>query len=236
MGRLPPDKRNFKGFIMAIVLRYALPLFISLALPFGVNAKADESEVVKAAVEKNVKDILETFEATKATYETDRDGFYLEMERAISSIIDFRRIAARVMGKYGRKANKEQRDLFVENFKTSLFNTYSKAIVDQGSFQMRVVKAQINPRSDERASVDMEVVTSNGNAYPVTYSMYKNKEGRWYMENVIVFGINIGLAFRDKFETEMKTHKGNVEAVIANWTVDLDLKVPEGATDDLEEG
>ena len=220
---------------MASILRYTLPLLFSFALPFGVSAKADESEVVRAAVEKNVQDILETFEAKKATYETDPEGFYLEMERAVSSIIDFRRIAARVMGKYARKANKEQRNQFVENFKISLFNTYSKAIVDQGSFQMRVVKAQINPRSDERASVEMEVITSNGNAYPVTYSMYKNKDGEWYMENVIVFGINIGLAFRDKFDSEMKTQKGDVQAVIANWTVDLDLKVPE-AESEVEEG
>ena len=213
---------------MARMLRFTLPLILSLALPFSANAKADESELVKTTVEKNVKDILQTFEEQKPKYETDPDGFYMEMERAISSIIDFRRIAARVMGKYARKASKDQRNEFVESFKTSLFNTYTKAIVDQGSFKMRVVKSQINPRSDRRASVEMEVITSSGNIYPVTYSMYKNKEGRWYMENVIVFGINIGLAFRDKFDSEMKTRKGDIQAVIANWSVELEIDVPEG--------
>ena len=87
--------------------------------------------------------------------------------------------------------------------------------------------AQINSRSDERASVDMEVISQNGNIYPVTYSMYKNNEGQWMMENVIVFGINIGLAFRDKFEAEMRNQKGDIQAVIANWSVDLDIKVPD---------
>ena len=220
---------------MVSMLRYAFPVLLSFSLSFGVSAKAEEAEFVRTAVEKNVNDILKTFEEQKPRFETDPEGFYIEMERAISSIIDFRRIAARVMGKYARKASKDQRNQFVENFKTSLFNTYTKAIVDQGSFEMRVVKAQINPRSDERASVDMEVVTSNGNIYPVTYSMYKNKDGRWYMENVIVFGVNIGLAFRDKFESEMKTQKGDIEAVIANWTVDLELKASEGAAVSDEE-
>lgn len=213
---------------MVSMVRYALPLMFVFSLSFGVNAKADEAELVRSAVEKNVNDILKTFEEQKPLFETDPEAFYVEMERAISSIIDFRRIAARVMGKFARKASKDQRNQFVENFKASLFNTYTKAIVDQGSFEMRVVKAQINPRSAERASVDMEVVTSNGNIYPVTYSMYKNKDGRWYMENVIVFGVNIGLAFRDKFESEMKTKKGDIGAVIANWTVDLELKASEG--------
>lgn len=213
---------------MVSMVRYALPLMFAFSLSFGVNAKADEAELVRLAVEKNVNNILKTFEEQKPLFETDPEAFYVEMERAISSIIDFRRIAARVMGKFARKASKDQRNQFVENFKASLFNTYTKAIVDQGSFEMRVVKAQINPRSAERASVDMEVVTSNGNIYPVTYSMYKNKDGRWYMENVIVFGVNIGLAFRDKFESEMKTQKGDIGAVIANWTVDLELKASEG--------
>lgn len=212
---------------MARILRFTLPFILSLTLPFGASAKADESDQVKMTVEKNVKDILQTFEEQKPRFETDPDGFYVEMERAISSIIDFRRIAARVMGKYARKASKDQRNSFVESFKASLFSTYTKAIVDQGSFEMRVVKAQINPRSDKRASVEMEVITSNGNIYPVTYSMYKNKEGRWYMENVIVFGINIGLAFRDKFDSEMKSRKGDIQAVIANWSVDLEIDVEE---------
>lgn len=192
----------------------------------GAFAHADESDRVKEAVEKNVADILATFEAKKATFEADPDGFYDEMERAISTIIDFRRIAARVMGKYGRRANKEQRDVFVENFKASLFKTYTKAIIDQGSFEMRVVKAQINPRSDKRASVDMEVISSSGSSYPVTYSMYKTGDDQWLMENVIVFGINIGLAFRDKFETQMRAEKGDIAAVINNWTVDLKIDAP----------
>ena len=111
-------------------------------------------------------------------------------------------------------------------------DTTIKAIVDQGSFEMRVVKAQINPRSDKRASVEMEVITSNGNIYPVTYSMYKNAEGRWYMENVIVFGVNIGLALRDKFELEYRKNRGDIDAVIASWSVDLEL---EGAVEQAKE-
>ena len=132
------------------------------------------------------------------------------------------------MGKFAKKASKEQRNVFVDNFKISLFKTYTKAIIDQGSFNLRVVKAQINPRSKKRATVDMEVTTDSGNTYPVTYSMYKNKAGQWYMENVIVFGINIGLAFRDKFEAQMRASGGDVAKVIENWTVDLDINAPDG--------
>jgi len=202
-------------------------LFLGCGLLNSVFAAAEEADIVKQTVEENVAKIVSVYEERKPTYETDPEGFYVDMERAISAIIDFRRIAARVMGKYAKKASKAQRDEFVDNFKTSLFKTYTKTIIDQGSFEIKVVKATINTRSDRRAAVDMEFISDSGKAYPVTYSMYKNKSGQWMMENVIVFGINIGLAFKDKFEAQMREQKGDIQSVIANWTVDLDIEVPE---------
>lgn len=209
---------------MAIKLKC---LFAALVFWFSLVAYADDSEQVKSIVQKNVDSILQTFESEKASFETDPDGFYSKMERAVADIIDFRRIAARVMGKYGKRANKDQRDQFVDVFKSSLFRTYTATLVNSGSFEMKVVKAEINPRSDDRASVDMEVTSNSGNIYPVTYSMYRSKEGAWLMENVIVFGVNIGLAFRDKFENEMRSYDGNIDQVIANWTVDIKIESPE---------
>jgi len=37
------------------------------------------------------------------------------------------------------------------------------------------------------------------------------------MENVIVEGVNIGLAFRDRFSQEMEKNGGKVQAVINDW-------------------
>ena len=60
--------------------------------------------------------------------------------------------------------------------------------------------------------------------------MYRTDEGLWLMENVIVFGVNVGLAFRDRFETQMRATRGDVDAVIAGWNVKLDIENPEGAS------
>jgi phospholipid transport system substrate-binding protein len=37
------------------------------------------------------------------------------------------------------------------------------------------------------------------------------------MENVIVEGVNIGLAFRDRFTQEMEQERGEIQAVIDGW-------------------
>lgn len=206
----------------------ARSVLIVLSLACASIARADGAEDVRLVVEKNVSEIVSTFESKKPLFETEPDTFFNEMELALSKIVDFRRIAGRVMGKYARGASKDQRDQFVKVFKASLFDTYAKALVESGGFEIKVIKAQINPRSDDRATVDMDVTSASGSAYPVSYSMYRNKEGEWLMENVIVFGVNIGLAFRDKFETEMRSSKGSIDAVIAGWTVDIEIDQKEG--------
>ena len=52
----------------------------------------------------------------------------------------------------------------------------------------------------------------------MTYSMYRNSEGKWLMENVIVEGVNIGLAFRDRFSQEMEENRGQIQVVIDGWS------------------
>jgi len=139
------------------------------------------------------------------------------MDEELSDFVDFRRIAARVMGRYARQTTPEQRDDFVAKFKRSMFDSYAQALVSADDFEIRVKEAVINPQNDGRASVQMEVISASGNRYPVTYSMYRADEGRWMMENIIVEGVNIGLAFRDRFSQEMEQRRGKVQAVIDNW-------------------
>ena len=192
-----------------------------------VYAEANKADDVRKVVEENVAELLSEYERLKPTYEQDPEGFYASMDAALSKIVDFKRIAARVMGKYARKASKEQRGQFTQVFKDSLFDTYTKTLVESGSFQIKVTKAALNSRSDKRAKVDMDVISDSGNVYPVSYSMYQNKQGQWLMENVIVFGVNVGLAFRDKFEAQYRAEKGDIAAVIDGWTVDIELDAPE---------
>lgn len=211
---------------MSLIQRLFL---VFLMLP-GYALSADgtgQAEQVRLLVEDNVNELVAKFNEQRANYDTDPNLFFSNMDEALNKIVDFRRIAAKVMGKFARKADKDQRNRFVDVFKTSLYQTYTKTLIESGTFTIRVNKATLNSRSDKRASVDLDVISDNGTVYPVIYSMYKNKEDQWLLENVIVFGVNIGLAFRDRFETQMRANKNNVEAVIESWTVDLNIQAPE---------
>ena len=187
-------------------------------------AEVDQNEEVRLIVEKSVQDLLAKYLKELPLFETNPEGFLKEMDVVLSEIVDFRLIAARVMGKYGRKASKSQKKRFVDVFKKSLYSTYTKTLVESGVNKINVTKAKINSRSDKKATVDLDVISSNGTVFPVIYSMHKTKDEKWLLENVIVFGVNVGLAFRDRFELQYRKNKGDIDSVIDGWKVSLKIE------------
>lgn len=202
---------------MVLIRRGMLFMAFLMAAALVLPAHAGQEEDLVKYVDENTQRLVDKLNAEKGLYERDPEAFYISMDQELREFVDFRRIAARVMGRYARQTSPEQRDEFVEKFKRSLFDSYAQALVSANDFAIEVKDAEINPNNADRASVQMEVLTASGNRYPVTYSMYKNDEGRWMMENVIVEGINIGLAFRDRFAQEMEQNRGKVQSVIDSW-------------------
>jgi phospholipid transport system substrate-binding protein len=194
-------------------------VLVALMLMYvGAVHAADEASELRDYVNDSTQLLVEELNQNRGLYNTDPEAFYRNMDAALGDFVDFRRIAARVMGRYARQTTPEQRDEFVARFKRSLFDTYAKALVSEDNFEITVKSVAINPQNAERASVHMEVVTSTGNRHPVTYSMYKNKEARWMMENVSVEGINMGVIFRDRFAQEMEENRGQIQVVIDGWS------------------
>ncbi|MGM0952077.1 MAG: MlaC/ttg2D family ABC transporter substrate-binding protein [Pseudomonadota bacterium] len=201
--------------MLALKKRFLLVLaMLTLA---ASQAWASPEEDLRLYVDENTQKLVEKLNNEKDLYKEDSEAFYNAMDETLDQFVDFRRIAARVMGRYARQTTPEQRDDFVERFKRSLFDAYAQALVDADDFKMKVQDAEILPSNENRATVQMELTSSDGSRYSITYSMYKNKEDRWLMENVIVEGVNIGLAFRDRFAQEMEQNRGQIQAVIDGW-------------------
>ena len=199
-------------------LRTHMLLGLVMALFIATTVRAGEAEDLLQYVDENTQRLVDKLNQERGLYESDPEAFYRKMDEALSDFVDFRRIAARVMGRYARQTTPEQRDAFVVKFKRSLFDSYARALVNADEFRIEVKEATILPQDESRASVQMEVITASGNRYPVTYSMYKTDSGQWMMENVIVEGVNIGLAFRDRFSQEMEENRGQIQAVIDGWS------------------
>ncbi|MYL25511.1 ABC transporter substrate-binding protein [Halomonas sp. 22501_18_FS] len=209
------------GFIIAL-----------LAAPLA-TAQSKEEQLREYVRENSIR-LVDQLNEIRELYNSDREAFYEAMDDALGEFVAFRRVAARIMGKYARQASPEERDEFVRAFRRSLYDAYGGAAVsiDSSDFELEVDSVKINPRHEDRATVNLSIITNSGERYGVAYSMYEPDDGNWQVENVIVEGINMGLAFRDRFEQEMRAAEGNVSRVIDEWSADVgDIEGLEDAVD-----
>jgi len=202
--------------VIALTQRFFLALTLMAFCVASVQAGPEED--LQQYVDENTQRLVDKLNSERGLYDRDPEAFYRNMDEALDGFVDFRRIAARVMGRYARQTTLEQRDEFVVAFKRSLFDSYAQALVSAEDFKIKVNAATINPQDENRASVAMEVITASGNRHSITYSMYRKEGSSWMMENVIVEGVNIGLSFRDRFTQEMEASRGQVQVVIDGWS------------------
>ena len=172
-------------------------------------------EIVQVTTDQLLSQIVEKREV----YQQDNQQFFDEIQTLLNPVIDFQRIARRVMAKHYKKATVDQREKFVEVFKESLLKIYAKGLLEFDNQEVIVLEPDRSSKADDRKQkVDIEVIDGNGAKFPISYSMYLDKSNHWRMENVIVNGINIGLTYRNQFARLMKENKNDIDLVITDWT------------------
>ena len=193
-----------------------------------VTLTAQAQQAPQQLIEDNVAALMQKLEGRKDYYAEHEDELESLVDESLYDVADFRYIGASVMGRYFRNATPEQRSRFVETFRDTLIETYARGLVTFDYREIRVLDDDDAGRYEDQASVDMEVVSTNGEVYPVVYTLHQ-RDGEWRVINVIVNGINLGLTFRNQFDQAMRDNNRDIDAVIDGWA-------PEVATDELEQG
>lgn len=192
-------------------------LFFVLMLSAVLPAQASAPQGPRAVVTDTANELLAIIEEAKGYFEQEPQRFYDNVERILEPAVDMRRFAAGVMAKYYRVATREQRRRFLEVFKDSMIRTYAKGLLAFSNEEIRVLDARAPSRDPDRESVEMEVIAVDGTVYPIIYSMRRGKDDQWRITNVTVNGINLGLTFRNQFDSAMQVHNRDFDYVIDNW-------------------
>ncbi len=174
--------------------------------------KLSPADTVRLATEQ----LFEVAKRNEGLLVTNPEKFHEIVTKNLEANTDFQGFAKGVMAKYYRLATKEQRINFAEKFQMSLSRTYSKALLEFDSDSVTVKSSEIEKIN--RAKVLVEVKSSSGSTYPIVYSLRLIDE-RWYLRNLVVNGINLGLQFRSQFNSSFQRYKGDLDKVIKNWRV-----------------
>jgi len=181
-------------------------------------AAAYPNQAAYDQVQSATDQLLAAITENREIYREDGQRFYQDVDVLLSQVIDFKRIARRVMAKFYKKASIDQREKFQQVFKQSLMKLYAGGLLEFNNEKVRMLPPTGRAKAKkDKQKVNVEIELANGNVFPLSYSMYKNKSEEWKVENVVVNGINIGLTYRNQFARLMKTNKNDVDLAITDW-------------------
>jgi phospholipid transport system substrate-binding protein len=194
---------------------YFFSIFFAIS---SFEIKAEENPYIY--IDKNAQLMVETLKNNKQLFADDRDLFEDKIKEIFEPMIDFRLIAASVMGKkYYFKATKDERVEFIEIFKDSLLDTYAETLAQ---WEDQVIETIFVEYDNEKALKSIEVkqeLNTGDSIYPILYKLRKTENG-WAIINIIINGVNLGLTFRNQFRALADEHDENVTLTIKNWVSD----------------
>jgi len=195
-------KKNFLVFFLLINSLYIL---------------SDEDPYI--FIDENAQKMVRVLTEDSSLFETDRVLYENKIKEIFEPMIDFRRVAASVMGKkYYLLATKEERAEFVLIFRDSLLDTYAETLAQWGD---STITTEF-PKNQEELSKNVEVkqtLDTGTSKYPISYKLRKSKDG-WKIVNIIINGVNLGLTFRNQFQALAVSHNENISDTLRNWVSD----------------
>jgi phospholipid transport system substrate-binding protein len=214
--------------MMPSSLRGRFPAAILCALLMLLSLPALAQSSPEQMIRDSVDRLMGKLEGREDYYAANTEELKRVVDDSLADVADFRYIGASVMGRYFSNATPQQRSRFVNTFRQTLIDTYAKGLVTYDYREIRVLDNQRSGRYDDQASVAMEIVGTDGDVYPISYTL-RLSDGQWKVVNVIVNGINLGLTFRNQFDQAMRQNNRDYDAVINAWAPELDA-------DELERG
>ena len=186
-------------------------LFLCCAFA-GSPMAADES--LEAFVETSSQDIVAQINEGRAGFDKDPSVLYGQMSAALDALVDFKTLSRGIMGKYYKGATDGQKVEFQRTLRVYIIEIYTKALVKFKSKTIQIIPMKKKPTST--ATISMNVTTQDDKVFQLTYSMAK-KESLWQVRNIIVDGINMGLTYRNQFDSSMISNDNDIDGVISTW-------------------
>lgn len=191
-------KKLFGVFVLLTALFFAFPAW-TMAIP------------PDKLVDQTVQEVIEIIRQDEDIRDGNSQKILDLVENKILPHFNFVRMTRLAMGKNWRKANAEQQDVLVGEFRDLLVRTYSNTL---SKYQdERIIVSPLKALKDNaEATVKTEVIQGRGRRpVPIDYNMEKTADG-WKVYDVIVSGVSLVLNYRSSFNNQVS--KDGVDGLI----------------------
>ena len=191
--------------------------YISILLLSSLPLIAEEDPYV--FIDSNAQKMVQVLIENKDLFSKDREAYEDKIKEIFDPMIDFRRVAASVMGKkYYQASSPKQRKDFVAIFRNSLLDTYAETLAQWGDQSINTLPGK-GDWSGLKSIEVKQMLDTGSSKYPISYKLRKSDD-QWMIVNIIVNGVNLGLTFRNQFQALANNHDGNIEVILMNWISD----------------
>lgn len=181
---------------------FAAATFV-LAL-FAGSAGASVVDSPQALVHQTSERMLAALKENHEAIRQDPGKLYGLIKDIVLPHFDFERMSRWALGRAWRQATPDQRQRFVEEFRTLLVRTYGSALQEYRDQKIRYLPVRMDPAATD-VSVRTEVIQSGGPPIPINYGMEKTSDG-WKVYDVAVDGISLVSNYRSTFASEVRAH------------------------------
>ncbi len=162
-------------------------------------AIADSQSPAETVVKTTVNKLVNNIQTNRALYKSNTQALYDMVENTLVPAIHVQRMSNLILGKSARRATQEQKVAFANEFKTFLIRSYATALLDYtGDQKVNYFPVEAAPGAD-KVAVRGELISSSGQAYPISLFMSNRKDTSWRAYNMDVAGINFVSTYRATF-------------------------------------
>lgn len=185
---------------MRILLQIAATFTTLLALLWSVGSMANDSP--RQVIENATNSIISELNRHSADERTDEFVRNLVLAH-LAPAMDERRVAMGILGKHWRRANPEQREIFIVRFRDQQIRTYTGAFKAFDGERFTIIDERFNDNGD-RAIVRGQLIPKNGQPIPIDFRLYQNPDSQWRVYDAVVAGLGMVRSYRDQLSQRLE--------------------------------
>lgn len=182
------------------MIRKTVLWLATLCLLLPALARAESGEAVRM-VKEVTEEVLSILREDKDIRSGNTARAVSVIENKVAPHFDFQRMTRLAVGQAWQKANPQQRDTLIKEFRTLLVRTYANSMTNYRD-QKVIFKQASAANADGEITVHSQVVRPGSQPVPVDYSLTQ-AAGEWKVFDVAISNISLVTNYRTSFTEEV---------------------------------